>query len=245
MDTTDRHWANIKDRYYTLKSTRKPLYLNELNIEKDTLIIPALHLMFSSDKIKEEFLYSENDPINSLMNGISNHSILGVVKSGEAFYLLVHTHPTHLGWHDGRFITTQFDLLFSYKEIVFIKGQEIMKSISDDAVINVDLYRRLKAMGDCNSLILKYEVYKDMNKYIDNNIDLILIMKSLPFINNKNKNLLKCFIIEIKRYLAKHKDFEFEKIFKNYFISLYESNTQIAAYIAKYLKKELKRPELE
>jgi len=241
MDNLDRQWVNIRDRYYTLKPTRKPLYLNEYAIEKDTGHPPALHLMFKEDKIKEEFLYSSKDPTTSLMNGISNPCIIGVVKTGESFYLLVHILPKHPGWHNGTFISNKYDMLFSYREILFIKGQDIMNSISDDVAIKEDLYKRLKMMGDCYSLLKKYDVFHKMSAHMSQQADLVLLLKSLNFEDNKQKKPLKAFIFEIKKYMSKHKDFDFEKGLKNYFIDMYKNNETVALYIYKYLKEELRR----
>lgn len=244
MDSSDRNWTNIRDRYYTLKPTRKPLYLNELEIEKATGLSPALHLLFGKDKIKEEFLYSDTNSVESLMNGIVNPSIIGVFKMGTSFYLLVHPMPKHNGWHDGSFITTQFHLLFSFRELVFMKGYDIMNSISNDTDIKKDLYFRLKAMGDTESLLLKYNIYEKISTYINIDYSFIILLKSLPFVDNPSTtNLLKTFILEIKEYMTKHKDFDFEKHLKTFFYHLYAENKKIAAYLAKYLKDELKRSE--
>lgn len=239
----DKHWSNTKDRYYTLKPSRKKLYLNELSIEKETGYPAALHLMFPSDKIKEEFLYSENDPISSLMNGISNPSIIGVIKNGESFYLLVHICPKHPGWHDGCFITSKYDVLFCYKELSFMKGKEISDSISDDAKINQQVYRKLQMMGDCNSLIEKNKVFEEMKKYVNNPMNLLLIIKSLDF-ESSNKDIFKSFIKHIKHYMSKHKDFDFEKTLRDLFVEIYNNNEEVAGYIGKHLKKELMRSSL-
>lgn len=244
MNAKDKHWLNTKDRYYTLKPTRKKLYINEFAIENITNYPIAIHLMFPEDKIKEEYFYNEEDPISSLMAGIMDPCILGIAKNTEdSFYLLVHPIPTHPGWHDGTFINTQYNMLISSKELISMKGKDIMQSLSEDNDLSKrQLYQRLKAMGDCCSVKKKYDVYLAMSRYVDNKhlTDLTLILKTLE-ITTKQTNLLKTFILEIKNYMARHKDFNFEAQLSRLFISIYDHDKNIAKYISKYLSKELKR----
>jgi hypothetical protein len=238
MDLIDKQWTNIRDRFYTIKPFRKSLYVDQYEIEKQTGIPVSLHLMFSDDKIKEEYLYSLDDPVKSLLNGISNPYIIGVCKNNnDSFYLIVHNMPKHPGWHNGSFITTYYNLLYCYHELHFMKGSEILNSISDDVDIKTDIYKRLELMGDSNSIISKYNIYEYFYKYDDILIDIVLILKKL---NPTTDKPLKSFISSIKKYLKTYKDFQFEKILQKIFIYFYENNKYIASYIAKNLSKELK-----
>ena len=130
-----------------------------------------------------------------------------------------------------------------YKELSFMKGKEISDSISDDAKINQQVYRKLQMMGDCNSLIEKNKVFEEMKKYVDNPMNLLLIIKSLDF-ESSNKDIFKSFIKHIKHYMLKHKDFDFEKTLRDLFVEIYNNNEEVAGYIGKHLKKELTRSSL-
>lgn len=242
MEDKDRRWVNTRDRYYTLKPGRKNLYIDELQVEKDTGMPAAIHLMFPSDKIKEEFLYSEQDPIGSLMNGIIDPCVLGVVKNTQgSFFLLVHPMPTHAGWHDGRFVNTHFDIIRSSKELVFMKGKDIMQSVSEDSTKDRVLYKKLNAMGDCMSVSKKHEVFLELSKHVSRDVamDLALMLRALP-LDSTASNIVKGMLLDVKKYMSRHKDFDFEAQLERVFVSMYENSPKMAAYVAKHLKRELK-----